>query len=194
MEFNRRRSARVGPTTSSDCAGHVLHELPLNSLLRADLEDDPCPFPEAAADILATRHDQLLAYCLSAMAILAMQQQRPARAARLEAAATALRAAQGLAVVDRDPAVAYAQRGHRPAGFSRHPLAHEGLSQREMEVAILIARGQTSRQIAESLVISEKTADSHADHIRTKLSLRSRAEIAAWTVASGLYSPLDLQK
>ena len=64
-----------------------------------------------------------------------------------------------------------------------------GLSAREVEVAALIARGRTSREIAETLVISEKTADSHADHIRTKLGARSRAEIAAWAVGHRLHTP-----
>jgi DNA-binding NarL/FixJ family response regulator len=63
------------------------------------------------------------------------------------------------------------------------------LSPREREVAGLIARGLTSREIAELLVVSEKTADCHADHIRAKLGLRSRSEIAAWAVAHGLHTP-----
>jgi predicted ATPase/DNA-binding CsgD family transcriptional regulator len=61
-----------------------------------------------------------------------------------------------------------------------------GLSEREREVAVLIAQGLTSREIAERLVISLKTADTHASHIRDKLNLRSRAEIAAWAVHHGL--------
>jgi non-specific serine/threonine protein kinase len=60
------------------------------------------------------------------------------------------------------------------------------LSRREREIAALIARGYTSKEIAETLVISERTADAHADHIRTKLGLRSRAEIAAWAAEHGL--------
>jgi predicted ATPase/DNA-binding CsgD family transcriptional regulator len=63
------------------------------------------------------------------------------------------------------------------------------LSPREREVAVLIARGLTSHEMAELLVVSEKTADSHADHIRAKLGLRSRTEIAAWAVAHGLHTP-----
>jgi predicted ATPase/DNA-binding CsgD family transcriptional regulator len=62
------------------------------------------------------------------------------------------------------------------------------LSPREREVAALIARGLTSREMAELLIVSEKTADSHADHIRAKLGLRSRSEIAAWAVAHGLHT------
>jgi non-specific serine/threonine protein kinase len=62
----------------------------------------------------------------------------------------------------------------------------EQLTPREREVVSLIAQGRTSREIAELLVISDKTADVHADHVRAKLGLRSRAEIAAWAVAHGL--------
>lgn len=60
------------------------------------------------------------------------------------------------------------------------------LTRREREVAGLIARGLTSREIAVLLIISERTADVHADNIRTKLALRSRAEIAAWAAERGL--------
>ena len=49
-----------------------------------------------------------------------------------------------------------------------------------------IARGLTSREIAERLVISERTADAHVEHIRTKLGLHSRLQIAAWAVEQGL--------
>jgi predicted ATPase/DNA-binding CsgD family transcriptional regulator len=63
------------------------------------------------------------------------------------------------------------------------------LTPREREIATLIGQGLTSREIAERLVIGKGTADTHADHIRTKLDLRSRAEIAAWAVHHGL---LDL--
>jgi DNA-binding CsgD family transcriptional regulator len=60
------------------------------------------------------------------------------------------------------------------------------LSVREREVARLIARGLTNRQIAEELVISERTADGHAEHIRDKLGVHNRAEIAAWVIHNGL--------
>ncbi len=60
------------------------------------------------------------------------------------------------------------------------------LSAREREVATLIARGFTSEAIADALLISRRTADTHAAHIRDKLGLRSRAEIAAWATRNGL--------
>ena len=63
------------------------------------------------------------------------------------------------------------------------------LSVREREVAALIARGQTHRQIAAQLVISEWTVDTHVRHILTKLDFRSRAQVAAWATEQGLVVP-----
>ena len=54
------------------------------------------------------------------------------------------------------------------------------LSAREDEVAALIAQGMTNRQIADALVISERTAQNHVQHILTKLGFSSRSQIAAW--------------
>lgn len=56
------------------------------------------------------------------------------------------------------------------------------LSPREREVAELVAKGLSNRQIAQALVISDKTAANHIEHIMTKLDLRSRAQIAVWAV------------
>ena len=56
------------------------------------------------------------------------------------------------------------------------------LSDREAEVAKLVAEGFTNRQIAERLVISERTAQNHVQHILTKLGFSSRSQIAAWSV------------
>ncbi|WP_436501066.1 helix-turn-helix transcriptional regulator [Actinokineospora sp. HUAS TT18] len=57
------------------------------------------------------------------------------------------------------------------------------LTKREMEVALLVAKGMTNREIAKELVISLRTAETHIDHIRTKLGSSNRAQIAAWVVA-----------
>ena len=61
-----------------------------------------------------------------------------------------------------------------------------GLTRREVEVARLVARGRSNREIAEEFVLSERTIESHVQHILTKLGFTSRAEIAAWVVRSGL--------
>jgi DNA-binding NarL/FixJ family response regulator len=56
-----------------------------------------------------------------------------------------------------------------------HPL-----SEREFEVAQLVAAGLTNRQIAQQLVLAPKTISAHVTHILTKLGAGRRAEIAAW--------------
>jgi non-specific serine/threonine protein kinase len=63
------------------------------------------------------------------------------------------------------------------------------LTRRELEVAALIAQGLTNRLIAERLVISEMTADSHVSHILRKLGVRSRAQVATWAVEQGMLPP-----
>jgi predicted ATPase/DNA-binding CsgD family transcriptional regulator len=54
------------------------------------------------------------------------------------------------------------------------------LSRRELEVAALVAEGLTNKQIAGRLFISERTADGHLEHIREKLGVGTRAQVAAW--------------
>ncbi|HEY5319525.1 MAG TPA: AAA family ATPase [Galbitalea sp.] len=55
------------------------------------------------------------------------------------------------------------------------------LSRREQQVAQLVARGLTNRQIAEELFVSERTAENHVQHILAKLGLSNRTQIATWT-------------
>lgn len=59
-------------------------------------------------------------------------------------------------------------------------LEHDGLTEREREVATLIARGLSNREIAESLSISQRTAGAHVGNILAKLGFNSRAQIAVW--------------
>ena len=54
------------------------------------------------------------------------------------------------------------------------------LTSREREVAALVAQGLSNREIAQSLTISPRTAESHVDHILTKLNLPNRRLVAAW--------------
>jgi len=64
------------------------------------------------------------------------------------------------------------------------------LSHRERTIAALIGEGLTSAQIAARLRIAERTVDSHAEHIRNKLGLHSRAQIAAWAARELDVAPL----
>ncbi|HEY7343022.1 MAG TPA: AAA family ATPase [Ktedonobacterales bacterium] len=61
-----------------------------------------------------------------------------------------------------------------------------GLTTREREVVALVAQGKTSRQIADDLVVSERTAEVHVSNILKKLGLNSRTQIAVWAVERGL--------
>jgi predicted ATPase/DNA-binding CsgD family transcriptional regulator len=67
-----------------------------------------------------------------------------------------------------------------PGGPRRGKAARGGLSKRELEVAQLVASGMTSRAIAERLFLSERTVESHLEHILTKLGFSSRAQVAGW--------------
>jgi DNA-binding CsgD family transcriptional regulator len=56
------------------------------------------------------------------------------------------------------------------------------LSSRELEVADLVAEGLTNREIAQRLIISTRTVESHVDHIKAKLGFGRRARIVAWAL------------
>ncbi|MFD8245586.1 ATP-binding protein [Nocardia sp. NPDC059691] len=86
---------------------------------------------------------------------------------------------RGLAM-EMDAAAAYAL-GEQPAVTTSASGAAE-LTKRERQVADLVSRGLTNRQIATALVISQRTAQGHVEHILTKLGFTSRAQIAAWVV------------
>lgn len=59
-----------------------------------------------------------------------------------------------------------------------------GLTPRQAEVAALVAEGLTNRQIAVRLGITERSAESHLERIRLRLGFSSRAQVAAWHVAT----------
>jgi DNA-binding NarL/FixJ family response regulator len=53
-------------------------------------------------------------------------------------------------------------------------------------VATLIARGLSNQQIAQALVVTQRTAEAHVTHILAKLGVRSRAQVAVWALEAGL--------
>ena len=65
------------------------------------------------------------------------------------------------------------------------------LTDREREVLALVARGYTNKQIAEALIVTEKTARNHVSHILEKLGLSRRSEAAAFAVEHKLVPPRD---
>ncbi len=70
----------------------------------------------------------------------------------------------------------------------RAPDSPEQLSPRELEVLRLIARGMSNREIAQTLIISEKTVKTHASSILSKLGLASRTQAALHAMRLGLVS------
>lgn len=60
------------------------------------------------------------------------------------------------------------------------------LSAREREVLVLVARGSSNQEIADTLFISERTARTHVSHIISKLGLASRIQAALWAIREGL--------
>ena len=63
-----------------------------------------------------------------------------------------------------------------------------GLTAREREVALLVAQGKSNREIAGTLVLSERTVDTHVGNILSKFRFSSRTQIATWAVEKGLGS------
>jgi HD-GYP domain-containing protein (c-di-GMP phosphodiesterase class II) len=66
------------------------------------------------------------------------------------------------------------------------PSGPAGLTQREIQVLVLAARGATTRQIARQLGIAPKTAGNHIEHIYAKVGISSRAEAAMFAMQQGL--------
>jgi DNA-binding NarL/FixJ family response regulator len=68
-------------------------------------------------------------------------------------------------------------------------LLGEPLTPRELEVARLLAQGETNRQIAEELVISFATVKVHVEHIIAKLKVSDRHQAARRVDEAGLLAP-----
>ncbi|MFK0290156.1 response regulator [Streptomyces sp. NPDC090442] len=75
------------------------------------------------------------------------------------------------------------------AGRLHRPQGSEGfqgpLTEREMDVARLVARGRTNQEICQELYVSLGTVKTHLGSIQTKLGVRNRVEIAAWAWETG---------
>jgi predicted ATPase/DNA-binding CsgD family transcriptional regulator len=87
-----------------------------------------------------------------------------------------------------EEAIAYAQVATEPpSGSESHRAARaDPLTAREKEVAALIAQGLSNRQIAERLVITERTVAAHVEHILDKLAFTSRTQIGIWAAEHDL--------
>ena len=79
-------------------------------------------------------------------------------------------------------------RGPRPG---ERPAVVAELTERELEILRLIARGQSDHEIAASLVVSEHTVKTHIAHIFRKLDLRDRVQAVVLAYEAGIVRPGD---
>jgi HD-GYP domain-containing protein (c-di-GMP phosphodiesterase class II) len=117
----------------------------------------------------------------------AMTEARPHREAlATDEAAAALRVEVRRGRIDADAAEdVLTAAGHARSG-ARERARPAGLTARELEVLLLVARGASSRDVARQLVIAEKTARNHIEHIYGKLGVSTRAEASLYAMRHGL--------
>jgi HD-GYP domain-containing protein (c-di-GMP phosphodiesterase class II) len=116
----------------------------------------------------------------------AMTQDRPYRAALAPpAAAQELEAATRAGRFDPECARAVIQAAGQRPSRARSPWP-QALSDREVEVLRLVARGLSNRQIAATLVISPRTAEHHVQHVYAKIGVSTRAAAAMFAMEHGL--------
>ncbi|HAV78224.1 MAG TPA: DNA-binding response regulator [Anaerolineae bacterium] len=77
---------------------------------------------------------------------------------------------------------------------SEEPALFTELTERELDVLRLIAKGMTNSQIAESLVISENTVKGHVSNILSKLHLADRTQVAVYAWQSGIVNKEQMEK
>jgi len=120
-----------------------------------------------------------------------MLEPRPHRPARTpEAAAEELRGEVRAGRLDSEAASGVlAAAGHRVRSTRRALVA--GLSEREVEVLRLIARGHSKKQIGGLLTISEKTVDHHIQHIYNKIAVSTRAAATLFAMEHDLLADVE---
>jgi HD-GYP domain-containing protein (c-di-GMP phosphodiesterase class II) len=124
----------------------------------------------------------------AADAYVSMREPRPHRPARpAQDAAAEMRAEVRAGRLDGAAVDAVLEAaGHRVPRRREALAGPAGLTAREVEVLVLLARGLSNKQIAERLVITPKTAGNHVEHIYAKIEASSRAAAAMFAVQHGL--------
>jgi predicted ATPase/DNA-binding CsgD family transcriptional regulator len=174
----------VGQAATGETAGCFLDAARLYGaaaiLREAGGIDFPPPFRAAYDRDLSTLREQLGEAAFD-------QAWAEGRAMSLEqAAAYGLAIRPASAPATPDPTPARAKEAGRPLSGSEVDAEIARLTRREQEVTALVAQGRTNRQIADELVLSERTVDTHVHNVLGKLELTSRAQVAVWAVGHGL--------
>jgi putative nucleotidyltransferase with HDIG domain len=122
----------------------------------------------------------------AADAFQAMTQQRPHRPARTpDEAASSIESSAAAGVLDPECVRAVVEAAGGQPSQARGPWP-AGLSDREVEVIRLVARGLSNREVADSLVVSRRTAEHHVQHIYAKIGASTRAGAAVFAMEHGL--------
>jgi HD-GYP domain-containing protein (c-di-GMP phosphodiesterase class II) len=117
----------------------------------------------------------------------AMTEARPHREALATAEAAAeLRGEVRAGRIDAEAAEDVLTAAGHPRAGARERARPAGLTARELEVLQLVARGASGRDVARQLVIAEKTARNHIEHIYLKLGVSTRAEASLYAMRHGL--------
>jgi DNA-binding NarL/FixJ family response regulator len=93
-------------------------------------------------------------------------------------------AAKGDTLVSPSVTVRLLEHLAKPQAAPRQPA--EALTERELEVVRLVARGRTNEEIAGELFVSLSTVKTHLGSVHRKLGARNRVEVAAWAWESGI--------
>jgi DNA-binding CsgD family transcriptional regulator len=143
---------------------------------------DGSGYPRGLAGAAISRPGRILG---AADAYQAMREPRPYRPPlTADAAAAELRAGVGRGLYDADAVEAVlGAAGHRVPRRREGPA---GLTQREVEVLRLLARGLSNKQIAQELVISPKTVGNHVEHIYAKIDASTRTQASLFAMQHGL--------
>jgi DNA-binding NarL/FixJ family response regulator len=142
--------------------------------------------PEQAATLMGAARHALTAVgsSLAAFPYLLKDHQRCETALRAKIGDQAFETAvdRGTRLgIDEIIAVATGRKSERTsASENKADAAASPLTPRERQIAELIAQGMSNKEIAASLVIAQRTAEGHVEHILVKLGFTSRSQIAGW--------------
>jgi non-specific serine/threonine protein kinase len=148
--------------------------------------------PQRAAQLMGIGHrrwESLGKYLFGVSIYMDWHAQCQARCRELVGDQTVDDAFQAGARLTLDTAVAYALGEQAMPRSAATTSTDSPLTRREREIAELVGQGLSNRDIAAELVISKRTADSHVEHILTKLGFSSRTQIATWVTAQAASSP-----